>query len=98
MQKARRSASRISRSRHTHLHRQRQRRLLLESLESRDLLATFTVTSVADSGPGTLRQAILDANAHPNSQAAPASFAVLSAPPGGADSDSEAYGIDGNNT
>src|SRR6267378_6088620 len=25
---------------------------------------TFTVTSVADSGPGTLRQAILDANAN----------------------------------
>ena len=26
---------------------------------------TYTVTSNADSGPGTLRQAILDANAHP---------------------------------
>ena len=29
------------------------------------LAATFTVTSNADSGPGTLRQAILDANANP---------------------------------
>ena len=27
--------------------------------------ATFTVTTVADSGPGSLRQAILDANANP---------------------------------
>ncbi len=29
--------------------------------------ATFTVTSSADSGPGSFRQAILDANAHPGS-------------------------------
>jgi hypothetical protein len=29
--------------------------------------ATFTVTSTADSGPGSLRQAILGANAHPGS-------------------------------
>src|SRR5438874_614090 len=28
--------------------------------------ATFTVTSTADSGPGSLRQAILDANADPS--------------------------------
>jgi hypothetical protein len=28
--------------------------------------ATFTVTNTSDSGPGSLRQAILDANAHPN--------------------------------
>lgn len=28
--------------------------------------ATFTVTSTADSGPGSLRQAILDANATPD--------------------------------
>lgn len=33
-----------------------------ESLESRHLLATFTVTSSADSGAGTLRQAVIDAN------------------------------------
>ena len=34
-----------------------------EALESRLLLATFTVTTTADAGPGSLRQAILDANA-----------------------------------
>ena len=33
-----------------------------ESLELRSLLTTFTVTSLADSGAGSLRQAILDAN------------------------------------
>jgi hypothetical protein len=31
---------------------------------------TYTVASGGDSGPGTLRQAILDANAHPNGSAA----------------------------
>ena len=40
-------------------------RLRLEALEDRCLLATFTVTTTADSGPGSLRQAILDANATP---------------------------------
>ncbi|HKI19981.1 MAG TPA: Ig-like domain-containing protein, partial [Isosphaeraceae bacterium] len=34
----------------------------LEQLEDRRLLATFTVTSTGDSGPGTLRQAIVDSN------------------------------------
>ena len=34
-----------------------------EALEPRRLLAVFTVTSAADAGPGTLRQAIVDANA-----------------------------------
>ena len=34
----------------------------IESIEPRLLMAAFTVTSVDDSGPGTLRQAILDAN------------------------------------
>ncbi len=29
----------------------------------------YSVTSTADSGPGSLRQAILDANAHPNPSA-----------------------------
>jgi titin len=33
-----------------------------EPLEPRRLLATFTVTTEADEGPGSLRQAILDAN------------------------------------
>ncbi|MFO0950111.1 MAG: FG-GAP-like repeat-containing protein [Isosphaeraceae bacterium] len=34
-------------------------------LEDRTLLATFLVNTTADSGPGSLRQAILDANAAP---------------------------------
>src|SRR5260370_26054653 len=34
----------------------------IELLEERWLLSTFTVTNNADSGPGTLRQAILNAN------------------------------------
>jgi uncharacterized repeat protein (TIGR01451 family) len=34
-------------------------------VEPRQLLATFTVSSVADSGPNTLRQEILDSNATP---------------------------------
>ena len=32
-------------------------------MEDRTLLSTFTVTNTADSGPGSLRQAILDSNA-----------------------------------
>jgi hypothetical protein len=40
----------------------RRRRPRLEVLEERTLLAAFTVTSVADS-PGSLRQAITDADA-----------------------------------
>ena len=39
---------------------------IAEPLEPRRLLATFTVTSTADSGPGTLRAAILSANADPD--------------------------------
>jgi hypothetical protein len=35
----------------------------VERLEGRTLFATFTVTTVADSGAGSLRQAMLDANA-----------------------------------
>jgi hypothetical protein len=35
----------------------------LEVMEDRTLLSTFTVTNTADSGPGSLRQAILDSNA-----------------------------------
>jgi parallel beta-helix repeat protein len=37
-------------------------RLLLQSLEARDVPATFTVTTTADSGAGSLRQAITSAN------------------------------------
>src|SRR5262249_40351951 len=39
--------------------------LLLEALEDRLALSTFVVTSTADAGPGSLRQAILSANAAP---------------------------------
>src|SRR6516162_4636455 len=34
-------------------------------LEDRTLPSTFLVTNLADSGPGSLRQAVLDANTHP---------------------------------
>jgi hypothetical protein len=37
----------------------------LDRLEDRTLPSTFTVHNLLDSGPGSLRQAILDANAHP---------------------------------
>lgn len=36
---------------------------MFDALEPRQLLATFTVTSIADAGAGTLRQAVFDANA-----------------------------------
>lgn len=36
----------------------------VEAIEARVLLSTFTVTDTNDSGPGSLRQAILDANAN----------------------------------
>ncbi|MCY2924658.1 MAG: Ig-like domain repeat protein, partial [Planctomycetota bacterium] len=39
--------------------------LRLESLEQRVLLSAFVVNDTSDSGPGSLRQAILDANATP---------------------------------
>jgi hypothetical protein len=39
--------------------------LSVETLEDRTLPSTFLVTNVADSGAGSLRQAILDANANP---------------------------------
>ena len=38
------------------------RRLHLESLEDRRMLATFAVSNLDDFGPGSLRQAIFDAN------------------------------------
>ncbi len=37
----------------------------IEILEGRLLLTTYTVTNTGDAGAGSLRQAILDANAHP---------------------------------
>ena len=39
-----------------------RRRLLVEVMEQRELLSTFTVTTTADTGAGSLRQAITDAN------------------------------------
>lgn len=50
--------------------------LRTESLEQRVLLTTYAVSSLADSGAGSLRQAILDANA--GTGAATISFAGLS--------------------
>lgn len=41
----------------------RRARLAVEVLEDRLAPATFTVTNTADSGAGSLRQAILSANA-----------------------------------
>src|SRR5262249_40026365 len=46
-------------------------RLLLEALEDRTVLSTFSVVNTNDNGPGSLRQAILDANAHPNDPSGP---------------------------
>jgi hypothetical protein len=43
--------------------RSNRRQLRLEPLEERSLLSTFTVLNTNDSGVGSLRQAILDANA-----------------------------------
>ncbi|HKB40299.1 MAG TPA: hypothetical protein VKD72_27965, partial [Gemmataceae bacterium] len=40
-------------------------RLSLEPLEDRTVPSTFTVRNLGDSGPGSLRQAILDANVLP---------------------------------
>jgi hypothetical protein len=37
----------------------------IEALEDRSLPSTFWVLNLADSGPGSLRQAVLDAEAHP---------------------------------
>jgi hypothetical protein len=39
--------------------------LSVEWLEERTVPSTFTVRNLADSGPGSLRQAVLDANANP---------------------------------
>jgi len=53
-----------------------RRRLLLESLEGRQLLSTFTVTNVNDSGSGSLRQAILSSNATSGSAVNDISFNI----------------------
>jgi len=53
-----------------------RRRLLLESLEGRQLLSTFTVTNVNDSGSGSLRQAIVSSNASSGSTVNTISFDI----------------------
>src|SRR5215218_4175078 len=45
--------------------RPRRAALAVEALEDRTVPSTFTVDNLADSGTGSLRQAILDANALP---------------------------------
>ncbi|HZL88303.1 MAG TPA: hypothetical protein VFB96_07990, partial [Pirellulaceae bacterium] len=54
--------SRDSRGKKPRLAKKPSRRLLLEPLEDRRVLATFLVTNIDDSGPGSLRQAMLDAD------------------------------------
>jgi hypothetical protein len=46
-------------------HTRRAAAIAVELLESRDLLSTFTVTSLRSSGAGSFRQALIAANAHP---------------------------------
>src|SRR6185503_14846623 len=43
----------------------------VEVLEGRAMLSTFTVLNTDDSGPDSLRQAILDANEHVNDESGP---------------------------
>jgi len=53
----------------------------VESLEFRLLLSgSYVVSTTIDSGPGSLRQAILDNNAHPGSSQGVISFAIGSGP------------------
>jgi hypothetical protein len=42
---------------------ERRRRFVLEPLEGRQMLSTFTVTNTDDSGTGSLRQAIINSDA-----------------------------------
>ncbi|MDB5330005.1 MAG: Cna domain protein [Phycisphaerales bacterium] len=57
-------------------------RTAVEKLETRMLFSAFTVTTTADAGAGSLRQAILDANAFNNADNAPDSI-VFSLPGSG---------------
>ncbi len=57
------------RSRSQKPQRRAARLLAVELLEDRVVPSTFTVANLADSGAGSLRQAILSANAHPGSDA-----------------------------
>ena len=51
------------------LRSRRRAPLAVEALEDRLVPSTFWVTNTLDSGPGSLRQAILGANAHPGRDA-----------------------------
>ncbi len=65
--------------RHPRSHLRVFARLAITALEDRTVPSAFTVTTLDDSGPGSLRQAILDADAHANGAADPTdtiSFAV----------------------
>ncbi len=59
-------------------HHIRRRLLRFQSLEDRRLLATYIVDNTDDSGAGSLRQAILDANAQPGLDSI--HFAIASGP------------------
>src|SRR5438067_1556963 len=50
--------------RHPRSHLSLFARLSITTLEDRTVPSAFTVTTLADGGPGSLRQAILDADAH----------------------------------
>src|SRR5688500_18190752 len=52
----------VQRLKSSRLQAPRKRQLRVEALEDRTLLAMFIVKNVQDSGPDSLRQAILDAN------------------------------------
>jgi len=75
--------------------------LRFEALEDRQLLSTFTVTNATDGGPGSLRQAIRDANADPagpsriNFTIAVGSIAEAAAPTASGNPGGIAAGADG---
>jgi len=60
-----RRSTRLSRSSSSPARRRKRASGGFEPLEDRRLLATFSVTNLADGGLGSLRRALLDANANP---------------------------------